>query len=157
MYGKLGTVSAIYTAPRMGIEMVPTDQVMAIAGKGLEGDRYAEGLGAYSRSKVPKVRHVSLIAREAIKAANDSLEVPYDEAETRRNIITDGVELDDLIGEEFVVGYVVMRGVEACDPCKRPEKLSGKEGFEAAFRDLGGIRAEVLTTGRLAVGDSIGW
>lgn len=76
--------------------------------------------------------------------------------ETRRNLIVNNVDLGKLVGIEFMVGSVRMRGVEICTPCKWPEKLVHKRGFEQAFGDdRGGIRAEILTSGWIAVGDHI--
>ena len=134
---------------------MPLAQSFVTKGYGLIGDRYAEGRGAYSRSKVPKIRHVSLIAAEAIAAANEGLEQPFEEAETRRNLVTIGLELNDLVGAEFSIGGILMRGVELCDPCRRPEKLAGKPGFEEAFQGRGGLRAEALASGIIVVGNII--
>ncbi|MDB5166451.1 MAG: domain containing protein [Candidatus Saccharibacteria bacterium] len=151
----LGKVTGIFLASNMGEAMQPRDHTLAIAGEGLVGDRYALGTGAYSNSKKQKIRHVSLIGQEAIDRANNKLVVPFSVDETRRNLVTHGVELNDLVDEEFTVGDVAMRGVELCDPCKRPEKLAGKDGFMQAFQELGGLRAEVLQSGFIVVGSPI--
>lgn len=154
-------VIGIYTSPekgQKGVPMLSQRNVMAMAGIGLEGDRYASGEGAWShalgKDGQPKVRHVSLIEQEAIAAANDELgeDLAYTAAETRRSLITEHLRLNNLVGEVFWVGKVAMRGTELCDPCKRPEKLTGKPGFEAAFYMRGGLRAEILTNGLIAVG-----
>ncbi len=151
----MSEVAKIYITEDKGLPMVSLDQVMAIAGKGLEGDRYAEGRGAYSISRVPKIRHVSLISEEAIAEANANLPDPFTDAETRRNIVTAGIELNELVGKEFLIGGIALRGVELCDPCHRPDKLAKKEGFSQAFQNLGGLRAEILTSGLIAVRDEI--
>jgi hypothetical protein len=150
-----GTLSGIYVAANAGEPMYGLDRAFVEAGRGISNDRYAEGRGAFSRSVVPKTRHISLIAAEAIAAANEEMEFPYGQEETRRNLITVGIELNDLVDQEFSVGNVAMRGVELCDPCRRPEKLTGKSGFEKAFDGRGGLRAEVLTSGLIIVGDKI--
>ena len=150
-----GTVLALYIAQEKGRAMEERPNVSALAGIGLEGDRYALGGGAWSDSKRKTMRHVSLIAQEAIDEANAALERPFERAETRRNIVTQGIDLNALVGKEFLVGSVRMRGVELCDPCGRPSKLSGKDGFEAAFQLRGGLRAEILSSGPIAVGDAI--
>lgn len=150
----MGKVLFIYTCPDKGQPMQAKIQVNAIAGIGLEGDRYALGIGAWSKARVT-VRHVSLIAVEAIAAANDELETPFSPWETRRNIVTEGIDLNGLVGKCFTVGGVDMRGVELCDPCARPSKLAGKADFEEAFRERGGLRAEILSSGTISVGDDI--
>jgi MOSC domain-containing protein YiiM len=153
-----GELVKIFVTPKMGVAMKSVDDVEAIAGQGLKGDRYAEGLGAYSRSKPPKIRHVTLIGREAIERANQSLQKPLRnlndlEFMTRRNLVTAGIDdLNELVDRTFTVGSVLMRGVEPCDPCKRPENLEPEiAGFKDAFENLGGLRAEILTSGMIAV------
>lgn len=135
--------------------MTQIESVQALAGIGLEGDRYATGKGAYSQAKKQKIRHVSLIAREAIAQANTHLLLPYTEAQTRRNIVTEGADLNQLVGKTFWLGQAVLYGTELCDPCKRPEKLTGQPGFEQAFQQLGGLRAEVLQSGLVRVQDTL--
>ena len=147
-------VLAIYVCPDKGLDMKRIDSVKAIKGIGLEGDRYALNKGVYSKSK-PKIRHVSLIAIEAIETANKGLKKPFYPSDTRRQIVTEGIDLNSLIGKEFKVGDVIMRGTELCDPCRRPSILSKKPGFETAFFGRGGLRAEVLSSGVICTGDPI--
>lgn len=76
--------------------------------------------------------------------------------EIRRNIVTNGIELMQLIGKEFGVGDAVFRGVKYCEPCKIPAKLIGSNlNFMNAFHDRGGIIAEVVQGGMIRVGDSV--
>ena len=132
-------------------------QARALAGSGLAGDRYATNQGTFSRSQI--LRHVSLIAREAIEEANRDLVerglAPFGVHETRRNIITEGVDVNSLLGREFRVGDVRMRGTEPTRPCYRPSALVQKAGFAEAFAGCGGVRAEVLSNGIICVGDLI--
>jgi hypothetical protein len=139
----------IYICSEAGLPMQILDRVKAIAGKGLEGDRYSEGKGAFSFR--PKIRHATLIEFETTANA-DVLFVP---AETRRNLLTQGVVLNSLVGREFQIGEVWMRGTELCEPCNRPSKLAKKPGFKESFDGRGGIRAEILNDGVLYVGDKI--
>jgi MOSC domain-containing protein YiiM len=148
-------VTAIFISPDKGIPMQSQERINAIAGIGLEGDRYARGTGAYSKSKREVIRHVSLVSQEAIDAANTANGTTFTAAETRRNILTEGIDLNELVGQEFSVGGVRMKGVGLCDPCARPSALSGKPGFEPAFRQRGGLRAEILTDGDIILGDTI--
>ena len=73
--------------------------------------------------------------------------------ETRRNIVTEGVDVNSLLGREFQVGTVRMRGAEPTRPCHRPSALVQKTGFAEAFAIRGGVRAEVLSDGTIYVGD----
>lgn len=114
-------------------------------------DRYGTGKGAWSKNvRVP--RDVSFIATEAIDEANRSLSQPFTFLETRRNILTVGVDLNGLLGKEFLVGDIMFVGVELCDPCDRPSKLCGKPGFKQAFANRGGLRAQILSQGCIEIG-----
>jgi MOSC domain-containing protein YiiM len=152
----VGKVISIFICPKAALPMKEVREVRAIAGAGLEGDRYARGEGAWSRSSPGKVRHVSLIAVEAISASNRNGGGPmFLASETRRNIVTEGVDLNDLVGKEFRVAGVRMRGTEPCDPCVRPTVLSRKTGFRERFKNRGGLRAEILSDGVIRAGDDI--
>ncbi len=151
-----GSVIRICICPDQGEPMSHVSRVEVLAYKGIIGDRYAAGRGAFSRSRPPKVRDVSLIAIEAIEAANKEAPVPFTDLDTRRNIVTLGiVDLNQFVGKEFMVGNVRMLGTARCDPCARPSMLSGKPGFATAFKDRGGLRAQVLNDGEITVGDPI--
>lgn len=150
-----GRVAAIYISAEAGAPMEPIEEATLIEGQGIEGDRYANGIGAYSKSKREVIRHLSLIASEAIAAANEEHGSDFEEIDTRRNIITEGIELNNLVDIEFRIGEVALRGVELCTPCARPDKLSGKRGFNAAFQDRGGLRAEILSSGAIRIGDTV--
>ena len=110
-----GRLVAIYTTGAGGEPMVSSDACRAVAGAGLEGDRYATKSGNFSATEGAG-REVTLIAREAIAAANEQ-GVRIDEHETRRNLVTEGVDLAALIGKTFSVGDAVLIGVRDCPPC----------------------------------------
>lgn len=151
-----GRVVKIFISPNRGEPMVEVASCQAVAGAGLAGDRYAANRGSWSRAERKAIRHVTLIAAELIADANAELGVPYSAGETRRNIVVKGIPLGSLRGREFAIGTAHMRWFEVCDPCTRPAKLAGKPGFDEAFRGIrGGIRAEVLQSGTIAVGDEI--
>lgn len=146
----MGKVFAIFISPDKGEPMIRvTTSIKAIEGQGLEGDRYQTGKGAYSNSKRKVIRHVTLIAIEVIENTDFSME------QTRRNIITTGINLNNLVGKEFTVGNVRLRGIELADPCDRPSQLSGKPDFKSQFDNAGGLRAQILTTGQIKPGDEI--
>ncbi len=159
----MATVLQIFISPNAGDPMQGVQKVSAIKGLGLEGDRYARGGGTFSRIKEtlvssvrgPTPRHVSLIAHEAITESNQTLTTPFTSAETRRNIVTEGVDLNDLVKKAFAIGEVNFWGFELCDPCNRPDNLSGKSGFKKAFENRGGLRAAIVSDGIIAVGDAV--
>ena len=123
------------------------------AGQGLEGDRYLAGGGTYSEKRAPG-RHLTLIEAEAIEAlAGDAgIELGYGEA--RRNVVTRGVDLNGLVGKPFRVGELRCVGVEPCDPCRHLERLT-KPGVLRGLVGRGGLRADVVRGGEIAVGDSV--
>jgi MOSC domain-containing protein YiiM len=147
-----GRLVAIYTTTEGGAPMEAHDAIAAIAGVGLDGDRYATKSGKFSERGDPG-GEVTLIAREAIAAANEQ-RVIIGEDETRRNLVTEGVDLDSLIGKTFAVGDVMLTGVRDCPPCAYLEGLT-RPGVRAALAGRGGLRADILREGVLRVGDAI--
>jgi MOSC domain-containing protein YiiM len=149
-----GQVVAIYTASDKGAEMEPRDGVQAIAGVGLEGDRYATGGGKYTSSDDDGKRAVTLIEREAVDGARREYEVELEEHESRRNIVTEGVPLNHLVGRTFRVGDVVLRGFKLSEPCTYLEGLT-RTGVRRALVHRAGLRAEILEGGTINVGDPV--
>ncbi len=150
-----GVVAALFIAPNEGEPMKGVYSVNAIEQKGLEGDRYAGDKGVWSKSRRKVIRHVTLIELEAIGDSLRKSGVVFMAPLTRRNIVVWNFPLNGLIGREFKVGQVRMRGIELCEPCNRPSILSGIPGFETLFSGRGGLRAEVLNSERIRVGDHI--
>lgn len=149
-----GRVIAIFIAPTKGAPMREVQEVRAGTAFGLEGDRYGEGKGSWSTPGTTH-RQVSLIAVEAIEAANRGLAHPFGFNETRRNIVTHGIDPNAMVGREFRVGTVRLRGTKLCNPCNRPAILAGKKGFEQAFDGTGGLCAEVIGDGTIRCGDAV--
>ncbi|HEX6173994.1 MAG TPA: MOSC domain-containing protein, partial [Candidatus Binatia bacterium] len=100
-------------------------------------------------------RQVTLIETESIEALRREYGVDIDAAQARRNIVTRGLALNQLIGRDFAVGEVVLRGTRLCDPCAHLEKLTVK-GVMLGLVHRGGLRADVLRGGIIRVGDVIG-
>jgi MOSC domain-containing protein YiiM len=149
-----GTIAAIFVAPTAGAPMEARTSVAASTGVGLDGDRYATGAGRYSDTgRGP--RDVTLIEREAVDAVRAETGIDVLEIETRRNIVTEGVPLNHLVGRTFRVGEVLLRGVKLSEPCAYLEELVGKDGLYKAFLHRGGLRAEVLGDGEISVGDHV--
>ena len=122
--------------------------VEAVAGQGLAGDRY---FGAASRDRS---KEVTLIEIEALEALGRDYDIAVGPGENRRNIVTRGVSLNHLVGREFRVGEVVLRGVRLCEPCSHLESMTVK----GALRGLvhrGGLRAAIVAGGVVRVGDDI--
>ena len=152
-------IHSIYIAPQAGESMVHVAQASIVAGAGIVGDRYALGIGAFSKTKL-KIRHISLIALNGMEEANRQLiakqQTPFGEGDTRRNVIISGIsadELNNLVGKIFYLGGLAFKGTELCEPCQRPANLLKRPDFMGAFEDKGGLRAEALESGTLSNGD----
>ena len=156
----MAKISGIYIASNAGERMLEKHQARMLANAGLEGDRYAAGLGAYSQTLPRKVRDISIITRDAIDAANQELKTlgvePFRDCETRRNIVVEDLsyqDLNGLVGKEFYLGRCKLFATELCVPCERPAKISGKKDFLRVFEARGGIRARILVAGEIQLGD----
>ena len=131
-------------------------EVLAVKGRGLEGDRYCNHVGSYSHNPGPD-REVTLIEAEALEAMGRDYGTTLDPKDSRRNITTRGVALNPLVqGREFTIGEVRMRGLRLCEPCANLVKLTGKNVLQGLIH-RGGVRAQVLNGGTIRVGDTVEW
>ena len=145
-----GRVEAIHVAPSSGAPMVGLERVRAIAGVGLEGDRYATKAGTWSPD--PRVdRDITLIEAEVVEdlAATDGIHLGP--GETRRNVTTRGIRLNDLVGRRFRVGDVVCEGTRLCEPCQYLTDTIGKPILRPLVHRAG-LRARILEGGEIVVG-----
>jgi len=147
-----GTVVAIHIASDAAGKMVPVKEVRAVPGKGLEGDRYFLQRGTFS--KPAPDREVTLIEVEAIDALNRDYRVALDPGDSRRNIAVRGVPLNHLVGRDFTVGTISLRGIRLCEPCGHLEGLT-REGVREGLAHRGGLRAQILTGGVIRPGDPV--
>jgi len=144
-----GIVRAICISGIAGEPMCEMPEIVAIAGQGLEGDRYATGDGSFNSGNQGS-RQVTLMNAIFFDGSGFRFE------DSRRNLFVEGVELMWLIGRDFQVGAARLRGVKYCDPCERPSRLSGAAtSFKRAFFDRGGLIAEVVETGVIRLGDEV--
>jgi MOSC domain-containing protein YiiM len=146
-------VAGLFLNKEKAAPMSPVDEVRAVAGRGLEGNRYflreAEG-----GEKWGPDREVTLIEIEAIEALNRDEATPFEAGESRRNIVTRGVPLNHLVGREFRVGEATFRGIRLCEPCSHLEKMT-RPGTLKALLHRGGLRAEILVGGAIRRDDPI--
>jgi MOSC domain-containing protein YiiM len=147
-----GRLVAIAIHPARGAPMARREAAAAVAGCGLIDDCYAAG----GQGSVRPDQEVTLIEQEAIDAACRDYELSFDHLTTRRNLLTAGVPLNHLVGREFAVGEVILRGVELCEPCGHLEQLT-IPGIKRALVHRGGLRAHVVRSGTVRVGDRIAW
>jgi MOSC domain-containing protein YiiM len=133
------------------LESVP--EVRAVPGKGLEGDRYFRGEGSFSRNPGGG-RQVTLVASEMLELLQSEHGIALPASETRRNLVTKGVSLNELVDRVFQVGSVRMKGVRLAEPCSHLERLT-QPGVIKGLVHRAGLRADILDEGVLRVGDEI--
>jgi MOSC domain-containing protein YiiM len=148
-----GKVVGLFTATAARAAVVPITQAHAIPGKGIEGDRYFTRTGAFS-DRPGDGRDITLIEVEAVEAAKRDYGIDIQPIESRRNIVTQNVPLNHLVGHEFVIGNVRLRGIRLCEPCEYLEGLT-KRGVRRALIHRGGLRANILSEGTIKVGDPV--
>jgi hypothetical protein len=147
-----GRVVAIYITAKAEELPHAVERVRVLPGRGLDGDRYAAGIGTFSDRKGR--RDISLIESEAIEAFERESRISLSTAESRRNVLTRGVRLNDLVGHEFRVGEVRMHGLRLCEPCTHLVRLTHPQTLRGLVH-RGGLYAAILSQGELAVGDPI--
>ncbi|QDU28332.1 MOSC domain protein [Anatilimnocola aggregata] len=149
-----GELLAIGIAPQAKAPLELCESVEIIAGRGIVGDRYSAGKGAGQKGKIDDEQQVTLIAAEAIAAACEESGLPITHLITRRNLLVQGVPLNDLVSKTFRVGEVILRGLQPCDPCGYLEKQTFAH-IKQALLKRGGLRTVVLQGGTIRVGDAV--
>lgn len=141
-----GRVENIFISAAHGDHPHPVESVTAIAGKGLEGNRYFD-LGK------PEAE-LTLIEAEQLEFALAEHGMDLDAAATGRNVLVRGVSLNDLVGKRFRVGEVECRGIELCEPCTTLEART-QPGVIKAMAHRTGLNAEILVGGEVRPGDTV--
>ena len=144
----MGKVFAIGVSKKKGNEIYNVITVEAIKGKGLVDDRKFEENNHIKRQ-------ITLIEIENINYFNNISKTNIPPIDFRRNIITESIKLNDLVGKEFYVGIVKIKAHDLCRPCKYLQDKLKQNNFIKEFMFTGGLRCEILTSGRISVGDII--
>lgn len=148
-----GQVLSIFIRPKPEESVVNLDQVLAVPGKGLQGDYYFAGI---TPRGVDPSRELTLIEKETLDALEIDHNISLGPGESRRNLLTQNVPLNHLVGKEFRVGEVTLKGIRLCEPCAHLAKLTQDEILPALVH-RGGLRARILSEGIIRVGDSISY
>jgi MOSC domain-containing protein YiiM len=143
-----GHVEGIYITADHGELPEPVDSVRAYAGRGLEGNRY------FYDADAPAGRAITLIAAEAVEAMEREHGIAIEPRESRRNVVTRGVDVNALMGKRFRVGDVECEGIELCEPCASLEAMT-KPGVIKGLVHRGGLNADILSDGSINVGDTV--
>jgi len=145
-----GRVEAIFLSPDHGQLPAPVERVHARAGRGLEGNRYY-----WEDGTAPPGTAVTLIAAESVEAVANEGDVSVEPAATRRNVLTRGIDVNELVGKRFRIGNVECEGIELCEPCSLLAKRTHREVLKVLV-GKGGLRARIISGGEIRVGDSVG-
>jgi MOSC domain-containing protein YiiM len=144
-----GRVEAIFLSRDHGQLPTPVERVHAHAGRGLAGNRYY-----WEDRTAPPGRAVTLIAAEAVEAVANEGDVSVEPAATRRNVLTRGIDVNELVGKRFRIGDVECEGIELCEPCTTLEEMT-QPGVIKAFVHRGGLNADILSDGEISIGDPV--
>lgn len=150
----MALVHKILIAQSSDADMEARDQVRAVPGKGIEGDRYYTGDGTFSPAPQKPDFEITLIEQENIDAFAGESGLAFTAENARRNIVTTGVRLNDLVDKEFMVGTVRLRGHRLCEPCEYLSKATHPEVLKGLLHK-GGLRAQIVSEGIIRVGDAI--
>ena len=146
-------IVSIHIAPRAEAPMETVNLVEAVEGRGLSGDRYFKGKGTFSDTVEAPSFEVTLVEREMLEAFNKRSGHNLAPGDLRRNIVTQGVSLNQLVGKTFRVGDVVLRGTRLCEPCNHLATIVHKDVLSMVHQ--AGLRAGIVKSGTIRVGDSV--
>jgi hypothetical protein len=143
---RAGSVVGLFVAPEAEAPLIRVDEVRAVAGRGLEGDRYFAGAGTFSGPG--RGYELTLVQEDAL----DEVGLAWEDA--RRNIVTRGVDLNALVGRWFRIGSVECIGRRLAEPCAHLEKLT-RPGLLRPLVHRAGLRADILVGGTIALEDEV--
>jgi MOSC domain-containing protein YiiM len=123
-------------------ELPAAVEAVEVTAEGVVGDRYSQS------------RDLTLIEAEALDGLREDAGIELSAADSRRQVLTRGIRLNDLVGERFTVGEVECVGQEWCEPCSHLQGLT-RPGVLRGLVHRGGLRADIVSGGRIAVGDAV--
>ena len=142
-----GRVDRIFVAPLKGAPMRELAVADALAGQGIEGDRkVAPGREPAAQLTLIEAEHIDAFATATGYAMRPD--------QPRRNVVTRGIRLNDLLGKRFNVGEALCEGIELCEPCGKFQRLTHPE-VRRFFKGRGGLRARIVEGGLIRPGDAI--
>ena len=144
----MALIKTICPSQAFGDDTAAVNSVNALAGRGLEGDRYC-------KLAAEPYEQVTLIESEVIDRFNEAVKSTFPYTAFRRNLITEGIRLNELVGQAFYIGEVLLRGHELCEPCRSLQEKLNIDDLVSRLTHKGGLRCEILEGGRISIGDQI--
>ena len=129
-------------------EIEKVESIEVVSGKGIKGDRYFHD---FNEEK----NQLTLIESENIDYYNKTFNTNFKYLEFRRNLVTQNIQLNDLIGKTLIVGEIKIKAHDLCRPCKNLQGKLGKDNIIKEFLRRGGLRCEILNSGNITIGDNI--
>lgn len=150
----MGTIRSIWICPQPSQAMQAVEEAELVAGKGIVGDRYHELAGTFSTENHQPDHELTLVEYENIVEFAEAYQADFPEWATRRNLVTEGIRLNDLVGQEIAIGSARIRFMRLCEPCKHLAKLTDQRILPGLV-GKGGIRAAIVRSGRVHQGDRL--
>ncbi|UVW34231.1 MOSC domain-containing protein [SAR92 clade bacterium H455] len=151
----VANILGIYVAPAKGAGVIGHQKVSLRAGKGIEGDRYFSQTGKNrSNYKGQPDWEITLIESEVIEAFNQEKGHSFHDSDFRRNLVTQGIRLNDLVGRFFTINNVSFYGVQLCEPCASLQRRLAVSILPELV-GKGGLRAQIRGNGVIGVGDQL--
>lgn len=147
-----GRVERIHIAHEQGAPVTSVERAVAVSRQGLRGDRYFRETGTFSDREGSDI---TFIAAETLVAVQQEHDIDIQAGSHRRNVTTRGIDLFSLVGERFRVGSAACEGIERCEPCAYLEQHLDQPGLRDALVHRGGLRATIIDSGVITVGDAI--
>lgn len=148
-------IKEILIASKAKEKLFNIKEAKAVKGKGIIGDRYYLKKGSFSELLQEKEDfHITFIEQEEIDAFNEKTNLNYSNDLFRRNIVTEGIGLNDLVGKRFKINDIEFLGMRLCEPCKLLSLDLGEE-FLSKMVHKAGLRAKILSSGSFTLGESI--
>ena len=122
--------------------------IEVVGGKGIKGDRYFNDVNE-------ERKQLTLIESENIDYYNKAFNTNFNYLEFRRNLVTQNIQLNDLIGKTLSIGEIKIKAHDLCRPCKPLQEKLGKNNIIKEFLRRGGLRCEILNSGNIKIGDNI--
>jgi len=129
-------------------------QIECLSGRGLVGDRYFEGIGTFSATAKKPSHEVTLVEAEEIDGFNEQFGTTIRPEDLRRNLVTRGIRLNDLVGQRFAIGSVIFEGIRLCEPCSHLAAMTRGEILTGLLHQAG-LRAAIIESGTVRVGDPV--